>query len=272
MNEILYRQIENILRCPKTGKKLILDLDKQRLITPKNESEYLINDDIIDFVPEESKENIDNYAERAKRYEKIFVKPNVFIRIFDKLMWGISHNDYAPDVVEFIPENFTSVLLDIPVGTGLFTCERYGNLPNAIIIVADYSINMIKFAKKRYTERNIKNVIYLHADVGRLPFVDQSIELTISMNGYHAFPDKNKALNEIARVTKAGGQFIGCFYARGVKKSTDWVVNNYYSRKGWFKPPFYTIEEILEKFGRFFKFKTSYNRNAMFVYDSIRFI
>ena len=161
-------------------------------------------------------------------------------------------------------------MLDIPVGTGLFTYEKYKRLANATIIVADYSINMLKFAKKRFTEKNITNIIYLHADVGNLPFIDQSIELLISMNGFHAFPDKNKALKEIARITKPKGQFLGCFYVKGVKKSTDTVVNKYYSKKGWFKPPYYTIEEVIQNFSQFFKFKTKYNKRAMFVYNSLK--
>ncbi len=270
MNEILFKRIENILRCPKTGDKLILDWDNQTFKSATNQFNYSIIEDIVDFLPEESKENIDNYTKRAKRYEKIFVKPSIFVRIFDKLMWGISHNDYAPGVVEFIPQTFDGIMLDIPVGTGLFTSEIYKNLPNATIIAADYSINMIKYAKKRYEENHLTNIIYLHADVGNLPFIDYSMDLIISMNGYHAFPDKQKALEEISRVTKPKAQFLGCFYVKGVKRSTDKVVNSYYSRKGWFIPPYYTINEVLQNFGKYFEFKKKLNRNAMFVFNSIR--
>ncbi|VUX40026.1 Methyltransferase domain protein [Blautia luti] len=37
----------------------------------------------------------------------------------------------------------------------------------------------------------------------------------VSMNGFHAFLDKQKAFHEIWRVLKPGGDFIACFYIRG---------------------------------------------------------
>ncbi|MFX0082518.1 MAG: methyltransferase domain-containing protein [Candidatus Hodarchaeota archaeon] len=270
MDEFTFKKIKKIIQCPISGRTLNLDVNKQKLITDDNTVEYSIIDDIIDFVPEESRKNIDAYAKRAKRYEKIFEKPGLLIRLFDKFVWGIKHDDYAPQVVGFIPENFNGILLDIPVGTGIFTCEKYKNLSNATIIVADYSINMLKFAKQKYTANNITNIIYLHADVGYLPFLNQSIEMLISMNGFHAFPNKSKALKEIARVLKIEGQFFGCFYIKGIRKRTDLVVKNYYSRRGWFKPPYYTMEETIQKINQYFKLIINYNCEAMFVFNSIK--
>ncbi|MFW9942579.1 MAG: methyltransferase domain-containing protein [Candidatus Thorarchaeota archaeon] len=270
MKKNLFEKVEKILSCPRTGGALNLDENKQKLITNDKTIEYNINDDIIDFIPEESRKNIDSYAKRAKRYEKIFKKPGLFIRLFDKFVWGITHNDYAPQVIDFIPKGFNGILLDIPVGTGVFTYEKYKNLPDATIIVGDYSINMLKFAKEKFTTNKITNIIYLHTDVGNLPLIDQSVDLILSMNGFHAFPDKDKALQEIARILRTGGQFSGCFYVKGAKRSTDKVVKSYYSRKGWFKPPYYTVDEITQKFDQNFKIITHYNKKAMFVYNSMK--
>ena len=38
------------------------------------------------------------------------------------------------------------------------------------------------------------------------------LDTVVSMNGFHAFPDKQKAFHEIWRVLKPGGNFIACFY------------------------------------------------------------
>jgi ubiquinone/menaquinone biosynthesis C-methylase UbiE/uncharacterized protein YbaR (Trm112 family) len=270
MDKNLFEKVEKILYCPSTGRALNLDENKQKLITDDNTVEYSIIDDIIDFVPEESRENIDAYAKRAKRYEKIFENPGLSVRLFDKFVWGITHKDYAPQVVDFIPERFDGILLDIPVGTGIFTCKKYKKLPNAIKIVADYSINMLKYAKQKYTANNMTNVVYLHADVGNLPFLNQSIEILISMNGFHAFPDKDRALKEMIRVLRSEGQFLGCFYVKGIRKRTDWIVKRYYTKKGWFKPPYYTIKDIYQEFNQYFKFISNYNCEAMFVYNSTK--
>lgn len=53
---------------------------------------------------------------------------------------------------------------------------------------------------------------------------NESVDTVVSMNGFHAFPDKQKAFHEIWRVLKPGGNFIACFYIRGKSKRTDWLV------------------------------------------------
>ena len=37
---------------------------------------------------------------------------------------------------------------------------------------------------------------------------NESVDTVVSMNGFHAFPDKQKAFHEIWRVLKPGGNFI----------------------------------------------------------------
>ena len=41
---------------------------------------------------------------------------------------------------------------------------------------------------------------------------NESVDTVVSMNGFHAFPDKQKAFHEIWRVLKPGGNFIACFH------------------------------------------------------------
>ena len=64
------------------------------------------------------------------------------------------------------------------------------------------------------------------------------------MNGFHAFPDKKKAFSETHRVLRKGGSFIGCFYVKGRSKRADWLVGKILVKKGWFTPPFLTLENL----------------------------
>ena len=68
--------------------------------------------------------------------------------------------------------------------------------------------------------------------MGKLPFGDASFDTVLSMNGFHAFPDKKKAFLETNRVLKKGGSFIGCFYIKGKSKRTDWLVRRILTKKG----------------------------------------
>ena len=74
--------------------------------------------------------------------------------------------------------------------------------------------------------------------MGKLPFPDESSDLVLSLNGFHAFPDKEVAYREVFRVLKPGGIFCGCFYVKGANKRTDWFVEKIYTPKGYFTPPY----------------------------------
>ena len=79
------------------------------------------------------------------------------------------------------------------------------------------------------------------------------LDTVVSMNGFHAFPDKQKAFHEIWRVLKPGGNFIACFYIRGKSKRTDWLVKNILAKKGWFSPPFQTEKELRDILQKLYK-------------------
>lgn len=80
--------------------------------------------------------------------------------------------------------------------------------------------------------------------MGKLTFADGSFDLVLSLNGFHAFPDKKAAYREIFRVLKPGGTFCGCFYIKGENRRTDWFIDKIYTPKGFFTPPFETADSL----------------------------
>jgi ubiquinone/menaquinone biosynthesis C-methylase UbiE len=103
---------------------------------------------------------------------------------------------------------------------------------------------MMENARKRAEEMKLNNVSFVQGDVGALPFADESFDLVLSLNGFHAFPDKDAAFRETYRVLKPGGIFCGCFYIAGEFRRTDWFVRRFYEPKGFFTPPFETKESL----------------------------
>lgn len=69
----------------------------------------------------------------------------------------------------------------------------------------------------------------------------------LSLNGFHAFPDKEAAYSETFRVLRKGGIFCGCFYIRGGCRRTDWFIDKLYVPKGFFTPPFETEDSLRER-------------------------
>ncbi len=164
-----------------------------------------------------------------------------------RLVWNMDREKnlaYLEKALSGIPEGFSGKLLEVPVGTGVLTMPVYRELPGADITCLDYSPDMMKTAQKRAETLGIRNISFLQGDVGALPFADETFDTVLSLNGFHAFPDKEAAYRETFRVLKKGGTFCGCFYIRGCCRRTDWMIEHLYVPRGFFTPPFETRESL----------------------------
>ncbi len=167
-----------------------------------------------------------------------------------RLVWnmdGEKNLEYLTRALSGIPEDFKGKLLEVPVGTGVLTMPVYKGLPEADITCLDYSADMMAAAQKRAAAAGLKNITFRQGDVGALPFEDESFDIVLSLNGFHAFPDKEAAYRETYRVLKKGGTFCGCFYIQGGCRRTDWFIRNIYARMGFFTPPFETEDSLRER-------------------------
>ena len=167
-----------------------------------------------------------------------------------KLVWNMTKrkNDrYLELALSGIPQGFDGRMLEVPVGTGVLSMPVYERLPDADITCLDYSPDMMERARRQAEKRSLENVSFMQGDAGKLPFPDGSFDLVLSLNGFHAFPDKEAAYREVFRVLKPGGIFCGCFYVKGENKRTDWLVEKIYTPKGYFTPPYETEESLRER-------------------------
>lgn len=194
----------------------------------------------------------DAYESSKNIYDGVLTQGNFLSRMYIKLFWsGTDDNEIARKVLSYIPDDFSGKLLDVPVGTAVFTQRKWSSLKNAHITCLDYSTDMLEQAKRRLDGQ--AHINFIQGDVGNLQMDDESFDIVLSMNGFHAFPDKQKAFSETCRVLKSGGDFIACFYIRGKSKRTDWLVKNILAKKGWFTPPFQTEEELKNTLQKMYK-------------------
>lgn len=166
------------------------------------------------------------------------------------LVWNMNrerNTRYLERAMRGIPEDFSGKLLEVPVGTGVLTMPVYKTLLGADITCLDYSPDMMAQAQRRAEKLRLNNVQFRQGDVGKLPFDDGSFDLVLSLNGFHAFPDKEAAWWETFRVLKPGGIFCGCFYIKGENRRTDWFINRIYTPKGFFTPPYETVQSLRKR-------------------------
>ena len=182
------------------------------------------------------------------------------------IFWGgVDDNEIARKVLSYLPDDFSGKLLDVPVGTGVFTAAKYAEMDGADITCLDYSVDMLDQARERFTKQGIGTVRLIQGDVGALPFDDASFDIVLTMSGFHAFPDKEKAYSEVDRVLKAGGTLVGCFCIRGESRCTDWLMTRVLSRKGWFTPPFETFGSLKARLERGYQLD-EYHKEGSIVY------
>lgn len=184
------------------------------------------------------------YKQSKNIYDDFLTQQSILSKLYNHLFWNVDDIQIAKHVLDALPNDFSGKLLDVPTGTAIFTYEKYRKFTNSEIYCLDYSNDMLQQAKQRFT--NMNHIHCIQGDVGKLPFGNHTFDIVISMNGFHAFPDKEKAFSEIYRVLKLGGIFSGCCYIKGESKRSDFLVNLFLSKKGWFTPPFMNLTELQE--------------------------
>ena len=171
------------------------------------------------------------------------------------LVWAMNRDEcenYLARAMSGIPENFSGRLLEVPVGTGVLTMPVYRTLPDAEITCLDYSPDMMAQAREKAERLGLENVSFRQADVGALCDADSSFDIVLSLNGFHAFADKEAAYRETFRVLKPGGTFCGCFYIAGENKRTDRFIRHVYEPAKFFTPPYETAASLRERLHRMY--------------------
>ena len=119
-----------------------------------------------------------------------------------RLVWAMNKTEcdaYLEKTLSGIPEHFSGRLLEVPVGTGILTMPVYKTLPEADITCLDYSPDMMKQAQEKAEHLQLRNVTFRQGDVGALPYNDGTFDIVLSLNGFHAFPDKEAFLRRPMR-------------------------------------------------------------------------
>ena len=173
-----------------------------------------------------------------------------------RVVWnmdGEKNAAYLEKALSGIPEDFSGKLLEVPVGTGVLTMPVWQSLPQAEITCLDYSPDMMASAQEKAKRLGVDNVAFTQGDVDALPFADENFDIVLSLNGFHAFPDKEAAYRETYRVLKKGGTFCGCFYIKDECGRTDWFIRHLYQPKGFFTPPYETEQSLRRRLSKLYK-------------------
>jgi ubiquinone/menaquinone biosynthesis C-methylase UbiE len=213
---------------------------------------YPIVDKIVDFLAGTCDRVSASYDKIAPRYDGVLAHPTLLQRILNWVIWGSGDdNAYVDAVLSYLPSQFEGVLLDVPVGTGVFTGSIYKRHPNATIVAVDSSMGMLRRAKREFERQGVRNAHLVRADVAHLPLADGAADMVLSMNGWHAFPEKPRAIAEIRRVLCTDGRLIACGYVKGDSRRSDFFVKHFGVRRGYFSRPLFELGDLASHFEGF---------------------
>jgi ubiquinone/menaquinone biosynthesis C-methylase UbiE len=134
-----------------------------------------------------------------------------------------------PEMIRDLRIKPGDAVLDVGGGTGILLPLLYEVAGDkSKIISLDIAEEMLKRA--RNNSRPI-NIHYVHADVTAIPLASETFDLVICYSCFPHFPDKTKALTEMARVLRNSGRLVICHTAsrheiNELHKSIGHVVGN----------------------------------------------
>jgi SAM-dependent methyltransferase len=108
----------------------------------------------------------------------------------------------APALVRFAQVNDGARVLDIGSGTGSLAASVASAAPASRIVGIDPAESFVRFANTRHGSERTRFEV---GDAQRLGFEDDSFDVVLSMLVLNFIPDREKALDEMIRVTRPGG-------------------------------------------------------------------
>jgi demethylmenaquinone methyltransferase/2-methoxy-6-polyprenyl-1,4-benzoquinol methylase len=140
--------------------------------------------------------------ERASYVQGMFTKIARRYDLMNRIMTGGQDVRWRKRVIELARLRSNSSLLDLGTGTGDLAREALTQFPQARVIAADFTLEMMRVGKQNGA------LNFSTADALHLPFNDGSYDAVVSGFLMRNVIDLQKALQEQYRVLKKGGRMV----------------------------------------------------------------
>lgn len=106
-----------------------------------------------------------------------------------------------------------ATIADVPCGGGV----AFRALPAQLrgrYVAGDLDARMLERARRRAHHRGLDEIELVRADMEALPLGDGEIDMFVSFSGLHMLADPARAIAEIARCLRPGGEVVGTSFLR----------------------------------------------------------
>jgi demethylmenaquinone methyltransferase/2-methoxy-6-polyprenyl-1,4-benzoquinol methylase len=135
------------------------------------------------------------------------IRARNFYRYFSKIYDRVNPIFYADHMLEKVIDmaelDGQSLVLEVGCGTGFTTTGIAAKAGQQNIIALDLTPEQMRKAMEKLPE-----VQYIRGDAENLPFRDSTFDSCISAGSIEYWPNPQKGISEMARVTKPGGKVV----------------------------------------------------------------
>ncbi len=140
-------------------------------------------------------------------YDFYIERPRL-MQAIGRAVWGIDSALLYTSMEPIARAPAGATIVDVPCGGGVaFRALRPEQ--DVRYLAIDLSPKMLRRAERRARTRSLRQVELLEADMTELPLGDGEVDLFLSYSGLHMVPNPQKAVAEMARCLKPGGQLVG---------------------------------------------------------------
>jgi SAM-dependent methyltransferase len=140
-------------------------------------------------------------------YDFYIERPRL-VQAIGRAVWGIDSSVLYASMEPIARAPAGATIVDVPCGGGV-ALRALSPDQDVRYLAVDLSPKMLRRAERRARSRSLKQVELLEADMTALPFADGEVDLFLSYSGLHMVPNPEKAVAEMARCLKPGGELIG---------------------------------------------------------------
>jgi len=158
-------------------------------------------------------------AEKARKVRGVFDSVASRYDVMNDLMSLGIHRAWKRFTVEKAALRPGMEVLDLAGGTGDLTALMAPRVaPGGKVVLSDINEAMLSRGRERMLDRGLAShqVEYCLADAERLPFASERFDVVTIAFGLRNVTDKEKALGEMFRVLKPGGQLLVLEFSRPV--------------------------------------------------------
>jgi len=126
---------------------------------------------------------------------------------YDQYLGPLIFDEYGADLARRVSVPPGGIVLETAAGTGIATRHLRNALPKDVqIVVTDLNEPMVKFAKRKFN--SLTNMEFQSVDATRVPFSNASFNAVVCQFSLMFYPDKQAAIQEVARGLKPAGIFV----------------------------------------------------------------